>query len=150
MSDTRALYEKVVLDHAKKPRHFGSPEKYDYKCEGLNPLCGDHYTVYLKMNGDRIEHVWFDGQGCAISKASASMMTEAIEGKTVQEAKQLFTKFHQMVTAPPDAPVNTEDIGKLRALEGVREFPMRIKCATLAWHSMTSALEENHAAVSTE
>lgn len=150
MTDNRALYEQVILEHNKKPRNFHEMPDADYKVEGYNPLCGDHFTIYVKMNGDVIEDVSFSGAGCAISKSSASVMTTLVKGKTKKEAEAMFVKFHNMVTSSPGAPVEEAEIGKLRVFAGVREFPVRIKCATLAWHSMLAALDGKDASVTTE
>ena len=150
MPANRALYEQVILEHNKKPRNFRPMPDADHKVEAYNPLCGDHFTVYVKMSGDKIEDVSFDGAGCAISKSSASVMTTLLKGKTKKEAEALFVKFHNMVTASPEAPIDETDIGKLCVFAGVREFPVRIKCATLAWHSMLAALDGKDNSVSTE
>ncbi len=150
MADNRALYEQVILEHNKKPRNFHEMPDADHKVEGYNPLCGDHFTIYVKMNGDIIEDVSFSGAGCAISKSSASVMTMLLKGKTKKEAEAMFVKFHNMVTSSPDAPVDETEIGKLRVFAGVREFPVRIKCATLAWHSLLAALDGKDESVTTE
>jgi nitrogen fixation protein NifU and related proteins len=151
MEDLRELYQEVILDHNKKPRNYGKLEGANRESEGLNPLCGDHMTVYLDVEGDRIENVSFEAQGCAISKASASLMTEAIKGKRLQEIEPLFEKVHAMLTAPQGEEVQTEGLGKLAVLSGVRDYPSRIKCASLSWHAMRAALkEDNKAPVSTE
>ena len=139
MSDLSDLYQEVILDHNKRPRNFHALEEPSHAAEGYNPLCGDRLHLYVKVEGDVITDVGFEGSGCAISKASASLMTDAIKGRTVEEARQLFERFHRMVTTPPDAAV--EDMGKLSALAGVREFPVRVKCASLAWHTLKAALE---------
>ncbi len=141
MCSTRALYEEVILDHNKKPRNFYKMEHPDHTIEGFNPLCGDHFTIYMKMNKDIIEEVSFDGAGCAISKSSASVMTTLLKGKRVKEAEKLFEHFHRMITSNPDEPIDESKLGKLMVFSGVREFPVRIKCATLAWHAMMSGLE---------
>ena len=146
MTDLRDLYQEVILDHNKRPRNFGAMAGADRQAEGHNPLCGDRVTVFLKMDGDRIEDIAFEGAGCAISTASASLMTEALKGKRVEEARALFQDFHELVTKG-DAGA---DVGKLAALGGVREYPMRVKCATLAWHTLQAALEERDRPVSTE
>lgn len=144
MDDLRDLYQEVILDHGKSPRNFRHPEDCNRMAEGDNPLCGDQLTVYLKM--DRcglVEDVAFEGRGCAISMASASMMTEMVQGRNEADARALFEKFHKLVTGD-DADVNgddDEDLDKLIVLSGVREFPMRVKCATLAWHTMTAAMD---------
>lgn len=143
MSDSRALYEQVILDHNKKPRNFGKLENADAEIEGFNPLCGDHFTIYLKCDGDIISEVAFDGAGCAISKSSASIMTSTLKGKTKAEAKELFEAFHHMVTSEPGTEIDAEALGKLQVFSGVREYPVRIKCATLAWHALINALEGN-------
>ena len=138
MSDLNDLYQEVILDHNRRPRNFHALADASHSAEGYNPLCGDRLTLYLKVAGDRIEDVSFEGAGCAISKASASMMTDALKGRTVEEANALFARFHKMVTTPPDQAV--EDLGKLSSLAGVREFPVRVKCASLAWHTIKAAL----------
>jgi nitrogen fixation NifU-like protein len=138
MSELSDLYQEVILDHNRRPRNFHALEEASHSAEGYNPLCGDRLTLYLKVNGDTIEDVSFEGAGCAISKASASMMTDALKGRSVAEANALFARFHRMVTTPPSEPV--EDMGKLSALAGVREFPVRVKCASLAWHTLKAAL----------
>jgi nitrogen fixation NifU-like protein len=118
--------------------------------KGHNPLCGDRLTLYLNIEGDRIADVAFEGSGCAISKASASLMTEAVKGKTVAEAEALFQRFHNMVTSPPDEPVTTNGLGKLAVFAGVREYPVRVKCASLAWHTMKNAVEDRSEVAKTE
>jgi nitrogen fixation protein NifU and related proteins len=138
MSDLRELYQEVILDHNRHPRNFGAIPEADRTAEGSNPLCGDRVKVFLKMNGDVIEGVTFEGTGCAISTASASLMTEALEGKTVAEARAAFDRFHELLTVGGGDP---EALGKLAAFSGVREFPMRVKCATLAWHTLKAALD---------
>ena len=149
MSDLRELYQQVILDHNKNPRNFHEMAEATRRVDGYNPLCGDHYTIFVKTEGESIAEVSFTGSGCAISKASASMMTDALKGRTVAEADALFARFHQMVTTPPDQPV--EDMGKLSSLAGVREFPVRVKCASLAWHALKSAVADDTASkVTTE
>ncbi len=150
MSDLRELYQEVILDHNKRPRNFRAIEHPTRTAKGHNPLCGDRLTLYLMLDGDRIADVAFEGSGCAISKASASLMTEALKGKTVTEAEALFERFHDVVTAPGDAPVNTDGLGKLAVFAGVREFPARVKCASLAWHTLQAALDAKDGVVSTE
>ncbi len=130
MADLSDLYQEVILDHNRRPRNFHALADASHTAEGYNPLCGDRLTLYLKLNGDTIQDVSFEGAGCAISKASASMMTDALKGRSLAEANALFDRFHRMVTTPPSQPV--EDMGKLSALAGVREFPVRVKCASLA------------------
>ena len=150
MSELRELYQQVILDHNKNPRNFGELEGANRVQEGFNPLCGDHLQVYLCLNEDGvIEDIHFDGSGCAISKASASLMTSLLKGRTAAEAEELFGHFHDLVMSDVDAPVDAEHVGKLAVFAGVREFPMRVKCATLAWHTMKAALD-GEAAVSTE
>ncbi len=141
MSDLRELYQEVILDHNKRPRNFRAIEHPSRTAKGHNPLCGDRLTLYVTMDGDRITDVAFEGSGCAISKASASLMTEAIKGRTTSEAEALFDRFHDLVTSPPDEPANTTGLGKLAVFAGVREYPARIKCASLAWHTMKNAVE---------
>ena len=150
MSNSRALYEQVILEHNKKPRNYKKLDGADFSVEGFNPLCGDHFTVHLKMDGDVISEIAFEGSGCAISKSSASVMTTVLKGKTREEAEALFTTFHTMITDDPETPIDEEALGKLRVFAGVREFPVRIKCATLAWHALHSALGGEGATVSTE
>lgn len=134
------LYQEVILDHNRRPRNFGRLATASHHAEGYNPLCGDRVDVFVEIEGDRIANVAFEGSGCAISKASASLMTDRLKGCTVQEARELFARFHRMVTTPPDQPV--EDMGKLSALAGVRQFPVRVKCATLAWRTLQAALDK--------
>ena len=138
MSDLSDLYQEVILDHNKRPRNFRAIEAPSHHAEGYNPLCGDRLKLYVNVEGDRIVDVAFEGSGCAISKASASLMTDALKGKTVADARAMFERFHRMVTTPPDQAV--EDLGKLSVLAGVREFPVRVKCASLAWHTLKAAL----------
>jgi nitrogen fixation NifU-like protein len=140
MSDLRELYQEVILDHNKRPRNFRVIENPSRTAKGHNPLCGDRLTLYVTLDGDRIADASFEGSGCAISKASASLMTEAIKGKTLGEADALFSKFHALVTAPGDAPASSEGLGKLAVFAGVREYPARVKCASLAWHTLKSAV----------
>lgn len=150
MSELRALYQEVILDHNKNPRNFRKLENADREVEGYNPLCGDHYTIYLKLKDDRIEEITFDGAGCAISKASASVMSSTLKGMTKAEAEALFEKFHKLVTGELNGFDSIEEFGKLAAFSGVSEFPARVKCASLAWHTMKSALESDKKVVSTE
>jgi nitrogen fixation NifU-like protein len=139
MSGLNDLYQEVILDHNKRPRNFRTIEAPSHHAEGYNPLCGDRLTLFVQVDGDRITDVAFQGSGCAISKASASLMTDSVKGRTVEEARTLFDRFHRMVTTPPDRAV--EDMGKLSVLAGVREFPVRVKCASLAWHTLKAALD---------
>ena len=141
MSDLSDLYQEVILDHNRRPRNFRTIEGASHHAEGYNPLCGDRLNLYVQLDGDVIRDVAFQGSGCAISKASASLMTDAVKGQTVAEARSLFERFHHVVTTPPDRPV--EDLGKLSVLAGVREFPVRVKCASLAWHTLKAALERH-------
>jgi len=139
MSDLRDLYQETILDHGKNPRNFGRPDEADHHAEGHNPLCGDRLTVWIKIENDRIRDVRFEGNGCAISVASASLMGEALRGMSVEQARRVFDAFHQLVTG--DEPPPAESLGKLIVFGGVREFPVRVKCATLAWHTLRAALE---------
>ena len=146
--DLKDLYRDVILDHNRNPRNFGRLEPADAHADGHNPLCGDRLTVSLRLNGDLIEDVRFDGKGCAISTASASLMTEAVKGKSKGAVAELFTRMHSVLTQQ-DAAADPK-LGKLAALSGVREFPARVKCATLCWHTLNAALERGTATVSTE
>lgn len=151
MSELMDLYQEVILDHNKKPRNHGSLADPDRYAEGNNPLCGDELKIFLKMTGDRVEDIRFEGSGCAISTASASLMTEAIRGKSVAEIEELFTDFHELLTGDPSVTAQAgAELGKLAVFSGVREFPVRVKCATLAWHTLQAALEGATATVSTE
>jgi nitrogen fixation protein NifU and related proteins len=150
MSDLRELYQEVLLDHNRRPRNFQKLEGADRKAEGYNPLCGDQVTVYLKLDGDVIREITFQGSGCAISKSSASMMTMSLKGKTRGEAEALFQRFHQMLTGDPGKREVPDGLGKLTVFSGVCEFPIRVKCATLPWHTMHAALEGKAERISTE
>jgi len=150
MSDLRELYQEVILDHNKRPRNFHKLEGANRVAEGYNPLCGDQLTVYLRLEDDVIRDISFQGSGCAISKASASMMTASLKGKTKAEADSLFEAFHKMVTADLRATFDPLEVGKLAAFSGVREFPVRVKCATLPWHTFHAAAEGKGEPVSTE
>ncbi|QQS48865.1 MAG: SUF system NifU family Fe-S cluster assembly protein [Acidobacteriota bacterium] len=150
MSDISELYQQVILDHNKKPRNFRKLETANREQEGYNPLCGDQLTLYLEMDGDVIRDVAFQGSGCAISKASASMMTTAVKGKTIEEAEVLFDEFHRMVRGELDPEHDENHLGRLKILSGVREFPARVKCASLSWHTLHAALENKGETVSTE
>ena len=149
-SELRDLYQEVVIDHSRKPRNFRKPEGANRSAEGINPLCGDEITLYLKLSGDVIEDIGFQGAGCAISKASASLMTAALKNKTKGEAEALFERVHSMLSEGPRSKVDPQELGKLAVLSGVWEFPARVKCATLAWHTLRSALDGAAAPVSTE
>jgi nitrogen fixation protein NifU and related proteins len=146
--DLKELYRDVILDHNKRPRNFGKLEPSDAHADGHNPLCGDRLTVFLKMDGDRVEDIRFEGKGCAISTASASLMTEVIKGKDKSQISGLFDKVHALLTRQ-DA-VADSSLGKLAALSGVREYPARVKCASLCWHTLNAALGKGAATVSTE
>jgi nitrogen fixation NifU-like protein len=141
MSDLRELYQETILGHYKKPRNFRALENATRHVEGYNPLCGDKVTVYVKLAGDVIDDVAFQGSGCAISTASASMMTETLKGKTLAQAEAIFRGFHELVTGKDVTASDEEQLGKLAVFAGVREFPVRVKCATLAWHTLHAALE---------
>jgi nitrogen fixation protein NifU and related proteins len=149
MSDLRDLYQEVILDHHKRPRNFGPLPDANHHAEGHNPLCGDRLTVHVDVEDGLIRNVAFEGAGCAISRASASLMTDAIKGRSLAEAEQLFEEFHQMVTSGVDGQVE-EALGKLAVFCGVREYPSRVKCASLAWHTLHAALESKEEKVSTE
>ncbi len=149
MSDLRALYQEIILDHNKNPRNFKKIEGANRTLEGYNPLCGDHYTLYMNVENGTITDIAFVGSGCAISKASASVMTTLLKGKKTEEAQRLFETFHKLVTGELKD-VSYETLGKLAAFAGVSEFPARVKCASLAWHTMRNALEAKTQAVSTE
>ena len=151
MPDQRSLYEKVILDHNKSPRNYGEMENPDHKAEGYNALCGDQFTIFLKIgDNDVIDDIKFEGAGCAISKSSASVMTSMLKGKTQAEARKLFTDFTEMITSEIGTPLDEKTLGKLMVFSGVREYPVRVKCATLAWHTLVSALEDAQGTVSTE
>jgi len=145
--DLDELYQQVILDHCKAPRNFHALEGANRKGEGYNPLCGDNYTVFLKMNGDVVEDAAFQGSGCCISKASASLLTSTIKGKTKAEVKALFDKVHAMITT---GKVDDEGIGKLAVFAGVHKFPARVKCAILSWHAAVAAVEGQNGPVTTE
>jgi nitrogen fixation NifU-like protein len=148
MSELRELYQSVILDHYRKPRNYGRPEGADREAEGVNPLCGDHVRVYARVDDDRVAAVGFEGSGCAISTAAASLMTQAVKGRTTAEVEGLFARFHELVTGGGE--VDPSALGKLEVLAGVREFPARVKCATLAWHALRAALQGSRERVSTE
>jgi nitrogen fixation protein NifU and related proteins len=151
MSELRDLYQDVILEHSKAPRNYREQPAADHKAEGFNPLCGDHFTIFVKLDGDKIQDISFQGTGCAISKASASMMTQTLKGKTKAEAERLFTRFHDLVTGHEEDSANTgTELGKLEVFSGVSEFPVRVKCATLAWHTLNAALEGKQEAITTE
>ncbi|MDH3743718.1 MAG: SUF system NifU family Fe-S cluster assembly protein [Acidobacteriota bacterium] len=153
MSDLLDLYQEVILDHNKRPRNFGALESPDREATGYNPLCGDQLVLDVALDGDggAIKDIRFRGSGCAISKASASLMTEAVKGKTIAESEKLFERFHELLTGDPSVRGEAgAELGKLAVFEGVREFPVRVKCATLAWHTLQAALEKAEAPATTE
>ncbi len=149
-SDLRDLYQEVILDHSKRPRNFHALGSASRKAEGYNPLCGDRETVYLDLEGDRLKDVAFQGSGCAISTASASIMTEIVKGKTRAETEALFQRFHDLITGKNGEAAGGPDLGKLAVFSGVREYPVRVKCATLPWHTLKAALASDGMTVSTE
>jgi nitrogen fixation NifU-like protein len=149
MSELSELYQQVILDHNKKPRNFKKLEDANHTAAGYNPLCGDQLTIYVNVEGDTVKEIAFEGSGCAISKAAASMMTQAVRGKNKEQADQLFDEFHRMVIGELDEEEQPNHLGSLRIFAGVREFPVRVKCATLPWHTLHAALN-NQEAVSTE
>ena len=149
MSELSELYQQVILDHNKKPRNFHKLEAANRRAEGYNPLCGDQLTVYLDLEDEVVRDISFEGSGCAISKAAASMMTQAIKGKSRAEVETLFEEFHRMVTGELDEEAEPNHLGRLTIFSGVRDFPARVKCATLSWHTMHAALKGEEA-VSTE
>jgi nitrogen fixation NifU-like protein len=146
--DLKDLYRDVIVDHNRHPRNFRAMEDADRRAEGFNPLCGDRLTLFVKLDGDRIGDVSFQGSGCAISVASASLLTESVKGHTVAEAEQLFERMHALLTRDDD--IDPASLGKLAALSGVREFPARVKCASLCWHTLEAALHRDAESVSTE
>ncbi|RJF77524.1 SUF system NifU family Fe-S cluster assembly protein [Azospirillum cavernae] len=153
MDDLRELYQEVILDHGKHPRNFRHPDESNRQAKGENPMCGDRFMVYLTVKDGVVEDVAFQGRGCAISTASASMMTELVRGKTAEEAETLFQTFHDLCTKDDEdhadhGPVDDETMEKLMVMSGVRQFPVRVKCATLAWHAMNAALHGQDAASS--
>lgn len=150
MSDLRELYQQLILDHSKKPRNFGKLEGANRHADGYNPLCGDRVTVYLKVEEGVISDIHFEGKGCAICTASTSLMTEALKGKSEQEAEPLYQKFHDLLTGDPSTRDDGLGLGKLSVFSGVREFPLRVKCATLPWHTFRAALKNIEEPVSTE
>jgi nitrogen fixation NifU-like protein len=150
MSELTDLYQEVVLDHGKRPRNFGPLDGATHHAEGLNPLCGDHFTVHARMDGDVVREARFEGTGCAISKASASVMTGVVKGKSAAEVERIFEDFHRLVTEGPEAAGDLERLGKLAVFGGVHEFPTRVKCASLAWHTLRAAIREGGGTVTTE
>lgn len=150
MNDLGDLYQQIIVEHNRSPRNFRRLPQPNRTAQGHNPLCGDRLTLELQLEGDRIRDVGFQGSGCAISQASASLMTAAVMGKTKREAEALFQTFHTMITSPPATPVDVGSLGKLAALAGVRQFPVRVKCASLCWHTLHAALQQAADPVSTE
>jgi nitrogen fixation protein NifU and related proteins len=150
MADLRDLYQEVILDHHKKPRNFHKLQNANRQADGYNPLCGDKLSVYMHIEDGIVKEIGFVGTGCAISTASASMMTESVKGKTESEAKAVFEKFHDLVTNHSQTQPDPASLGKLAVFSGVREYPVRVKCATLAWHTMRAALEGSKETVATE
>ncbi|MDD5218290.1 MAG: SUF system NifU family Fe-S cluster assembly protein [Candidatus Omnitrophica bacterium] len=150
MSDLRELYQQVILDHSRKPHNYHGMDNANRQAEGHNPLCGDHLKLYLLVEDGVVRDVSFEGAGCAIFKASASMMTDSVKGKRVAEVEALFEKFHEMLSRDIGKPFNSAPLGKLAVFSGVCEFPVRVKCATLAWHTLHSAIEGKQDSVTTE
>lgn len=150
MSDLRELYQTTILDHNKQPRNFRVPEGANCQAAGHNPLCGDRVVVHLVFEDGVVKDVGFQGAGCAISTASASLMTQAVKGRSVTEVLKLFDAFHELLTTDPQQEVDATNVGKLAVFAGVREYPVRVKCATLAWHTLRAALEGAHDTVKTE
>ena len=150
MPDLRELYQEVILDHHQRPRNFRRPEDANKHADGFNPLCGDKVTVFVRMENGIVRDIAFQGSGCAISTASASMMTESLKGKSETEVAQIFQRFHDLVTGRSPADADSAGLGKLAVFSGVREYPVRVKCATLAWHTMRAALEGSQETVATE
>lgn len=150
MSDLQELYQDMIRDHSRAPRNYRKMDSANHEAEGYNPLCGDQVTIYVQLDGDTIRDVSFQGAGCAISTASASMMTGALKGKTMDQANQLFGTFHEMLTGGRAEDANPEELGKLAVFSGVCKFPVRVKCATLAWHTFQAAVKGEAEPVSTE
>jgi nitrogen fixation NifU-like protein len=148
--ELRELYQQVILDHNKSPRNFKKLENANHTAEGYNPLCGDKIDVYMETENGMIKDISFLGSGCAISKASASLMSSFVKGKSIEEAKMIFNKFHELITGKLSEDNDLEDLGKLQVFAGVREFPVRVKCASLAWHTMLAALKDKNERVTTE
>tara|TARA_B100001750_G_scaffold96046_1_gene75896 strand:+ start:567 stop:1019 length:453 start_codon:yes stop_codon:yes gene_type:complete len=148
--DSQELYQEIVMDHNRRPRNFGSMTDSTATSEGFNPLCGDQITLFLKVSEDIVEDISFEGVGCAISKSSASMMTEGVKGKSVEEALTVFEAFREMITAKSDGSKDSEILGDLEILKGVAQYPTRIKCATLSWHTLQAALQGTESDISTE
>ena len=149
-ADLGDLYQEIILEHSKAPRNYRKPASVSQEAEGYNPLCGDRCTVYLDVKDGAIKDIGFQGSGCAISRASASMMTQSVKGKSKAEAAELFEQFHRLVTGDQETVAKADEMGKLAVFAGVSKFPARVKCATLAWHTLQSALEGKHESVTTE
>lgn len=150
MSDLSELYQEVILDHNKNPRNFGVLQSHSHHSEGFNPLCGDRFTIYLKLENDKVVDISFAGSGCAISKSSASLMTTLVKGKTIPEINKMVEEFQSLVTANMEQDLDLSKLGKLSVFSGIREFPARIKCASLPWHTLKAAAEGEKNSVSTE
>ncbi len=150
MSELQELYQDMVIDHNNRPRNYRQLEGASRKVEGYNPLCGDKITLYLKLDGDQITDIGFQGSGCAISRASTSLMTESVKGKSKREAQEIFGEFHKMITQGPEADYDLEVVGDMEILSGISQFPARVKCATLSWHTLRSALDGRDEPVTTE
>lgn len=150
MEELKELYQQIILDHNKNPKNYGEPENYNHTSEGYNPLCGDRLNIYLQIEDDKIEDIRFVASGCAISKASASVMTTELKGKTIEQAKELFHKFQELLTSEEKVTPDFAEYGKLAVFAGVREFPTRVKCAILGWHTVLAAIENENEVVSTE
>jgi nitrogen fixation NifU-like protein len=149
MSDLRELYQEVILDHHRRPRNYGAMDAPTGRAEGFNPLCGDRVTVYVRVDGGRLADVTFEGSGCAISKASASIMTDSVKGRSIAESSAIFAAFQALVTGATSPGAGT-DLGKLEVFAGVRDYPSRVKCATLAWHALQAAIQQRPETVTTE
>jgi len=150
MTNLQDLYQDLILDHNKRPRNRGTIDHPALHAQGFNPLCGDRVDIFLTVEGGVIRDVRFDGKGCAISTASASIMTDAVKGRTIEQARALFEQFHDLLTLSSDAPIDAQALGKLAAFSGVRQYPARVKCATLAWHTLNAALKNHDQPISTE
>ncbi len=150
MDEIKELYQQIILDHNKNPKNYGQLENYNYTSEGYNPLCGDRLNVYLQIEDDKIRDIHFVGSGCAISKASASVMTTVLKGKTIAEAREIFKKFQDLITSNSEVQPDFDKYGKLAVFAGVREFPTRVKCASLGWHTVLAAIEDKDEVVTTE
>jgi nitrogen fixation NifU-like protein len=150
MPDLRELYQETILDHTRRPRNFGPLDDANRRADGYNPLCGDRVTVYVRLEDERVADVRFAGSGCAISTASASLMTETVKGKTLEQAEELIERFHGLLTGASDAPPDPATLGKLVVMAGVRDYPVRVKCATLVWHTLDAALDGKQDTVTTE